>query len=56
MTSGVRDPAAAFPLPRQRDDSVGRRDADALGRQVASAVAERLPDAGSLTWAARAVP
>jgi hypothetical protein len=32
------------------------RDADALGRQVATAVADRLPEAGSLTWAARAAP
>jgi divalent metal cation (Fe/Co/Zn/Cd) transporter len=30
--------------------------ADALGQQVARAVARELPDAGSLTWTARAAP
>jgi cation diffusion facilitator family transporter len=30
--------------------------ADALGRQVAAAVARDLPDAGSFTWTARAIP
>jgi divalent metal cation (Fe/Co/Zn/Cd) transporter len=30
--------------------------ADALGQQVAQAVARDLPDAGSLTWTARAAP
>jgi cation diffusion facilitator family transporter len=32
------------------------READALGRQVADAVAAQFPEAGSLTWAARAAP
>jgi cation diffusion facilitator family transporter len=32
------------------------RDADALGQQVALAVAGQLPDVGSFTWAARAAP
>ena len=31
------------------------RECDALGRQVADALAERLPEAGSLTWATRAL-
>jgi divalent metal cation (Fe/Co/Zn/Cd) transporter len=31
-------------------------DADALGQRVAGAIAARLPQAGSLTWAARAAP
>jgi hypothetical protein len=30
--------------------------ADALGRQVAQAVARELPEAGSFTWTARAAP
>jgi cation diffusion facilitator family transporter len=30
--------------------------ADALGRKVAAVIAEQIPDAGSLTWAARAAP
>ena len=32
------------------------RDADALGRQVAAAIARELPAAGSLTWTTRAAP
>lgn len=32
------------------------RDSDALGRRVADAIAEQLPEAGSLTWATRAAP
>jgi cation diffusion facilitator family transporter len=32
------------------------RDADALGRQVAEAIAVQLPEAGSLLWTARAAP
>jgi cation diffusion facilitator family transporter len=32
------------------------RDADALGRQVAGAIARELPAAGSLTWTTRAAP
>jgi cation diffusion facilitator family transporter len=32
------------------------RDADALGCQVAAALAQQLPEAGSLTWITRAVP
>lgn len=31
-------------------------DADALGRQVAAAVADQVPDAGSFTWTSRAAP
>ena len=38
------------------DPDLPARDADALGRQVASALAGQLPEAGSLTWTARAVP
>lgn len=38
------------------DPAMTTRDADALGRQVAATVAARLPEAGSLTWAARAAP
>jgi divalent metal cation (Fe/Co/Zn/Cd) transporter len=32
------------------------RDADALGQRVARAIAGQLPQAGSLTWSARAAP
>jgi len=32
------------------------RDADALGRLVAQALATRIPDMGNFTWAARAAP
>jgi divalent metal cation (Fe/Co/Zn/Cd) transporter len=32
------------------------READALGRLVADQVSRQLPEAGSLTWTARAVP
>lgn len=32
------------------------RDADALGRQVAAAIAGQLPEMGSFTWASRAAP
>jgi hypothetical protein len=32
------------------------READALGRQVADAVAGQLPEAGSLTWTTMAAP
>ena len=32
------------------------READALGRQVAAALARHLPEAGSLTWTTRAAP
>jgi cation diffusion facilitator family transporter len=38
------------------DPDLTARDSDALGRQVAHAVARQLPAAGSLTWAARAAP
>jgi hypothetical protein len=31
-------------------------DADALGQQVADAIASQLPDAGSFTWTPRAAP
>ena len=36
------------------DPDLTARHADNLGRQVADAIAERLPEATSLTWAARA--
>ena len=32
------------------------REVDLLGRQVADAIADQLPEAGSLTWASRAAP
>ena len=38
------------------DPSLPARDADAIGRQVAAALARQLPEAGSLTWASRAGP
>jgi cation diffusion facilitator family transporter len=38
------------------DPGLPARDADAIGRQVADAIAQRLPEAGSLTWASRAGP
>jgi cation diffusion facilitator family transporter len=38
------------------DPAMTARDADALGRQVAVAIAAQLPAAGSLTWATRAAP
>jgi divalent metal cation (Fe/Co/Zn/Cd) transporter len=38
------------------DAGMTARDADALGRHVATAVAARLPEAGRLTWATRATP
>ena len=38
------------------DPGLPARDADAIGREVAAAVAQQLPEAGSLTWAARAGP
>jgi hypothetical protein len=38
------------------DPDLTARDADVLGRQVAAAVARRLPEAGSLTWTSRAAP
>jgi len=38
------------------DPSLPARDADAIGRQVADAIGEQLPEAGSLTWASRAAP
>ena len=38
------------------DPDLPVRDADAPGRQVAVALARQLPEAGSLTWAARAAP
>ena len=36
------------------DPGMTARDSDALGRQVAAAVAAKLPEAGSLTWTTRA--
>lgn len=38
------------------DPDLTARDSDALGRQVADAIAQHLPQAGSLTWASRAAP
>lgn len=38
------------------DPDLTVREADALGRRVADAIAEQLPEAGSLTWTARAGP
>jgi cation diffusion facilitator family transporter len=38
------------------DPDLTARDADTLGRQVASALSEQLPQAGSLTWTTRAAP
>ena len=36
------------------DPELPAREADAIGRQVADAIAQQLPEAGSLTWASRA--
>jgi cation diffusion facilitator family transporter len=36
------------------DPDLSARESDSLGRQVAAAIAEQMPEAGSLTWAARA--
>jgi cation diffusion facilitator family transporter len=38
------------------DPDLPARDADALGRDVALALAEQLPEAGSFTWTSRAAP
>jgi cation diffusion facilitator family transporter len=38
------------------DPDLTARESDALGRQVADAIADQLPQAGSLTWATRAAP
>jgi divalent metal cation (Fe/Co/Zn/Cd) transporter len=38
------------------DPDLPAREADALGRQVATALAGKLPDASSLTWTTRAAP
>jgi hypothetical protein len=38
------------------DPDTTTREADALGRQVADALARRLPKAGSLTWTSRVAP
>jgi cation diffusion facilitator family transporter len=38
------------------DPDLPARQADALGRQVATAVARELPETGSFTWTARAAP
>ena len=38
------------------DPELPAREADAIGRQVADAIAQQLPEAGSLTWASRAGP
>lgn len=38
------------------DPDLTARESDALGRQVADALARRLPEAGSLTWATRPAP
>ena len=38
------------------DPGLPARDADAIGRRVADALARHLPEAGSLTWISRAAP
>jgi divalent metal cation (Fe/Co/Zn/Cd) transporter len=38
------------------DPGLPARDADAIGRDVADALARQLPEAGSLTWISRAAP
>jgi divalent metal cation (Fe/Co/Zn/Cd) transporter len=38
------------------DPDMPVRDADKLGRQVATALAREVPEAGSLTWTTRAGP
>jgi divalent metal cation (Fe/Co/Zn/Cd) transporter len=38
------------------DPDLTARDADAIGREVAAAVAQQLPETGSLTWTSRAAP
>ncbi len=38
------------------DPDLPARHADAHGREVASALAGQLPEAGSLTWTTRAAP
>jgi cation diffusion facilitator family transporter len=38
------------------DPGLPARDAGAIGRQVADAIAQQLPEAGALTWASRAGP
>jgi divalent metal cation (Fe/Co/Zn/Cd) transporter len=38
------------------DPDLPTREADALGRLVADQICNQLPEAGSLTWAARAAP
>jgi divalent metal cation (Fe/Co/Zn/Cd) transporter len=38
------------------DPGLTVRDADAIGTQVAAALARQLPQAGSLTWVSRAGP
>jgi divalent metal cation (Fe/Co/Zn/Cd) transporter len=38
------------------DPGLPARDADAIGRQVAAALARQLPEAGSLSWISRAGP
>jgi divalent metal cation (Fe/Co/Zn/Cd) transporter len=38
------------------DPDLPARDADAIGQQVAAALAWRLPQAGSLVWTSRAAP
>jgi cation diffusion facilitator family transporter len=38
------------------DPDLPARDADVIGRQVASAIARQIPEAGSLTWTSRAAP
>ena len=38
------------------DPDLTARDGDALGRQVADAIAAQLPEAGNLSWTTRAAP
>ena len=38
------------------DPGLPARDADAIGHRVAAALAQQMPEAGSLTWISRAGP
>lgn len=38
------------------DPELPAKDGDALGRVVAGAISQQLPEAGSLTWTTRAAP
>jgi hypothetical protein len=47
---------AAVEIEGWVDPGITARQADELGRKVADAIAGQLPEAGSLTWTARAAP